>query len=644
MDLLPNQIEMTHPRHPLDPLSAQEIQSAVSMIQIVMQSHSMRFVSVSVNEPEKAFVDEYSPGQIWDRQAYAITYDPETSETHEWTLSLTSQKILGHEVLSGVQPNILLDEFIECEEAVKIDPRFQAAMEKRGITNMDRVMIDPWSAGNYGNEDHGRQRLVRALTWVRQDSDDNGYAHPVEGLLTVVDLNTMRVVDVEDNGVIPIPEEPGNYAADRIPGLRTDLKPLHVTQPEGPSFTVDGYQVKWQKWAVRIGFTAREGLVLHSITYEDNGRLRPIIYRASLAEMVVPYGDPGANHNRQNAFDAGEYGIGMLANSLELGCDCLGTIRYFDAHLVTSHGDPFTIKHAICLHEEDFGTLWKHTDWRNQNTEVRRSRRLVISSIATVANYEYGFFWYFYLDGTIQFEVKLTGIVNTGAVRAGDKPKYATLLNEELMAPIHQHFFSVRMDMEVDGRNNSIVEVHTEKESLGSHNPLGNGFYAKSTILRTEQEAQQIIDPFSARYWKIINPHVLNEKTGEPVAFKLIPGENVLPFADSESSLIQRAGFITKHLWVTPYNPNELYAAGPYPNQHPGGAGLPEWTAANRSITDSDIVVWYTMGHHHVVRPEDWPVMPVAYIGFSLKPSGFFPFNPSLDVPPQSPLHGSCEV
>ncbi len=644
MNIIPQGVTAAKPQHPLDPLSPQEIQSAVAIVRESGIGQAMRFVSVALREPEKQFIADYQTGSTWDRQAFVIAYNPDRSETHEWTISLTNQNILLHEILRDVQPNILLDEFIVCEEALKANSEYQAAVRKRGITDMDLVMVDPWSAGNYGDEDNNRQRLVRALSWVRQDPTDNGYAHPLEGLIAVVDLNTMAVVRIEDYGVIPVPKESGNYAVDRVPVLRDDLKPLHVIQPEGPSFTVDGYQIRWQKWNLRIGFTSREGLILHTISYEDNGRVRPIIYRASLAEMVVPYGDPRPQHNRQNAFDAGEYGIGMLANSLELGCDCLGTIRYFDAHLVDSRGKPFTIKNAVCLHEEDFGTLWKHTDWRTNRPEVRRSRRLVISSISTVANYEYGFFWYLYLDGTIQFEVKLTGIVNTGAVNSGDRPKYATLLDDNLMAPIHQHFFNVRLDMQVDGPNNSVVEVHTESEQPGSNNPLGNAFYAKSTILQTEQEAQQIIDPFSARYWKIINPHVLHPKTKEPVAFKIVPGENVLPFAHRESSLVRRAGFITKHLWVTPYNSQELYAAGAYPNQHPGGAGLPSWTQQDRPIIDSDIVVWYTMGHHHVVRPEDWPVMPAAYIGFSLKPSGFFSANPALDVPPQSPLHGSCEV
>src|SRR4030095_2002441 len=95
-------------------------------------------------------------------------------------------------------------------------------------------------------------------------------------------------------------------------------------------------------------------------------------------------------------FDEGEYGIGMLANSLALGCDCLGEIRYLDAIVADAQGTPVTLENAICLHEEDFGILWKHTNFRTGQVEVRRSRRLVGSSIATVGKYEYGFLLYFY--------------------------------------------------------------------------------------------------------------------------------------------------------------------------------------------------------------------------------------------------------
>ncbi len=630
--------------HPLEPLTADEIAQAVKIVRTERQLHErVRFSSVNLREPSKEIVLNYVPGTPIEREAFLIILDNTDGATYEAVVSITQGHVVSWQHIPGVQPSIMNDEFFECEQLLKGNPEFQAALHKRGITDFGLLMVDPWSVGNYGNEEEQKLRLGRALTWVRSDPDDNGYAHPVEGLMVMVDLNKMEVLRVEDVGVIPIPPEPGNYLPDRVGPLRTDLKPIEITQPEGPSFQVNGHEITWKKWNFHIGFTTREGVVLHKLSYEDQGRQRPVLYRASLAEMVVPYGDPGITNYRKNAFDVGEFGVGMMANSLELGCDCLGYIQYFDAHMTDSRGNPLTIKNAICMHEEDYGILWKHMDWRTGHTEVRRSRRLVVSFVATVGNYEYGFFWYLYQDGTIQFEVKLTGIVNTAGVAPGVKPKYGQLVAPQLLAPIHQHIFNIRLDMTVDGTKNSVYEVHTESEPLGPENPHGNAFFAKSTLLKRESEAQQLIDPFSSRYWKVVNHESLNA-LGEPVAYKLMPGENTIPYVHPEASVMKRAGFAQKHLWVTPYSPDERNPAGPYPNQHAGGAGLPTWTQADRSIEDTDIVLWYTMIAHHIPRPEDWPVMPAGYISFMLKPVGFFDRNPGIDLPPsENNHHHHCE-
>jgi primary-amine oxidase len=628
--------------HPLEPLSAEEIRATVDILRTERNlEDTYRFVAVVLHEPPKEQVlNLWDEGSI-DREALVVLLDNADGSAYEAVVSLTNETVGSWKHIPDVQPQIMLDEMREAEEAIKADPRFREALEKRGITDVDLVMVDPWSAGHYGDEE-GR-RLLRALSWVRSGPMDNGYAHPIKNVVAVFDLSEMEILRIEDHGVVPIPKELGNYTPDAVGEMRTDLKPVEITQPEGVSFEVSRHEVRWQKWRFRIGFTPQEGLVLYTVGYEDNGKVRPILYRASLSEMVVPYGDASPVHSRKNAFDAGEYNIGQLANSLELGCDCLGEIHYFDAHMVNSRGEPWTIKNAVCMHEEDFGLLWKHYDVHTENTEVRRQRRLVVSFIATVGNYEYGFYWYFYLDGTIELEVKLTGILSTGVVHPGERPEYGQLLNADgLYAPIHQHFFNVRLDMNVDGPNNSVYEVHTESAPPGPENPLGTAFYAKSTLLKTEFEAQRIVDPLSARYWKVVNPSVRNG-VNEPVGYKLDPGTNVLPFSQAEASFSHRAGFAAQHLWVTPYDPDERHAAGDYPNQHPGGDGLPRWMKADRSIEDTDVVLWYTFGSHHNVRLEDWPVMPVQHIGFKLQPVGFFDRNPALDVPPPS-SDGHCDL
>jgi primary-amine oxidase len=629
--------------HPLDPLTAGELERAWEIVRAekaAVLGPQVRVIFVMLHEPPKDVVLRHRAGDAVDRAAFVVLIDSGAGRTYEAVVGLADGRVRSWEHVAGAQPAIVLDEFVECEAAVRADPRWQAAMRRRGVTDFSLAMVDSWSAGNFGfPEDEGR-RLVRALTWVRRHAEDNGYARPVANLLTVVDLNAMQVLAVEDGGVVPLPPEDASYSAE-VAGARTDVRPIEIRQPEGPSFTLAGHELAWQKWRMRIGFTPREGLVLHTVTYADGGRERPVLYRASIADMVVPYGDPRPTYFHRNAFDVGEYGIGTLANALVNGCDCLGEIRYLDAVVNDGQGRAVTLPNAICIHEEDAGILWKHVDWRLGTTEVRRSRRLVVSSISTVGNYEYGFYWYFYQDGTIQLEVKMTGVISNGAEPAGAaKPRWGEMVAPGVYGPIHQHFFNARLDMMVDGPENSVYEVNTVADPPGPENPHANAFHAEATLLRSEKHAARVVDPLAARFWKVVNPSVRN-RMGEPVAYKLMPGENVRPFAGAEASVTRRAGFMTKHLWVTRHDPRERYAAGEYPNQHAGGAGLPAYVADDAPLENTDLVLWYTFGAHHVVRPEDWPVMPVVTIGFMLKPAGFFDRNPGLDVPPPSP-HGGC--
>jgi primary-amine oxidase len=625
----------TETRHPLDPLEPAEIERAVSVVRKEERlPDSIRFVTVSLKDPSKDVVRKWKPGDGSPREAFLILLDSATGRGYEAEVNLGTGALSRYEALpEGTQPPIMLDEFGECEEAVRQSAVFREAMKKRGIEDLSLVMVDAWSAGHYGNEppeDKGK-RLVRALCWVRSEPRDNGYARPVENIVAVVDLNRKQLVRLEDYGALPLPPQSGNWARDYINQTRADLKPLDVSQTEGASFTTKGHLVNWQKWSLRVGFNPREGLVLHTLDYDG----RSVLYRASIAEMIVPYADPKASSYHKNVFDLGEYGVGNMANSLALGCDCLGTIHYFDGHTSDSRGKVVTIKNAICVHEEDAGMLWKHSDWRTAQSETRRSRRLAVSMVATVGNYDYGFYWYFYQDGSIQTEVKLTGIMNTTALKPGEAARYGTEVAPQLNAPYHQHYFNARLDFAVDGEDNTVQEVNTRSAPPGPENPYQSAFFAQATPLLKESEAQRNTNPSSARFWRIVNVGRKNSM-GQPVAYRLCPGESTLPFALPGASVLKRAAFLTRNLWVTPFDPKERFPAGEYPNQHPGGDGLPTWTKADRDLTNRDLVLWYTFGQTHVPRLEDWPVMPVSSVGFMLRPDGFFDRNPALDLAPPS--------
>jgi primary-amine oxidase len=650
-------------RHPLDPLDAGEIRLAVEILRRERRvTQAARFVSVSLHEPPKsqvpfadpaedhgdaapvhappALMPPAPPGAV-PREAFVVVLEPRQHQTCEAVVSLSAGRVISWRTVPGARGPVTLDEYAECERVTRADPRIRTGLERRGITTPERVQVEAWGIGTFADPAEGGRRVVWTLLFYRERPGDNPYAKPIHGLHAIVDLDAMTVVRVADTGVVPLPPGSGEYAADRVGPLRDDLRPLEIAQPQGPSFEVRGWEVRWQRWRLRLGFNAREGLVLHTVGYEDGGRVRPVIWRASVAELFIPYADPRPFQSWRNAFDAGEYGIGMLANSLQLGCDCLGEIRYFDVQLVGGSGEPYTIPQAICLHEEDSGLLWKHFDATLQTTETRRGRRLVISFILTAGNYEYAIYWYFYTDASIEFEVKLTGIVLTSALAPGETSDFGTVVAPQTLAAHHQHFLSIRLDMAIDGPRNTVYEVDTEAVHPGPGNPLGNAFRPVRRPLRRESEAQRVIDPLRGRYWLVTNPGRRDERGTEP-GYQLIPGRNVLAFSHPDAPVTQRARYATRHLWVTPYHPDERFPAGDYPNQHPGGDGLPAWTKADRPIENADVVLWYTLGSHHITRPEDWPVMPVDKAGFLLRPAGFFDRNPALDMPPSQHCDGDA--
>jgi primary-amine oxidase len=627
------------PRHPLAPLTADEAATAARLA-LTATGEEARLVYVALDEPGKAAVLGWD-GTPLPRTVLAVTYDKPGRLTWMSIVSLDEARVLARDPVPDGQPQVTMEEWIANADGIKADPGFQAAIARRGITDMSKIQVDPWPASHFGLDiDSSGRRLARGVAYVLDGPGSNPYARPIENLVAIWDRDAGEMVELHDGEVVPVPRAPGRYDAASFPAART-LAPLEIIQPSGAGFTVEDGLLTWGPWRLRLSMHPIEGLVLHEVTYVNGERARPVLYRASLAEMVVPYGSTSPNHWWKNAFDAGDVGVGKFANSLELGCDCLGEITYLDAVSVDEGGNATTLANAICLHEEDYGILWKHFDAVTGTSEVRRSRRMVASFIATVGNYEYGFFWYFYLDGTIQAEVKLTGIIQAQAVPPGQRVRYANPVTPELAGPHHQHFFSFRLDPCLDGPANSVYEVDAVPVPRGPDNPYGNAFTYAATLLETESRAQRVADPSRARHWKIVNPHSRNA-AGEPVGYALIPSHaSALLLAQPDAAITARAAFATRHLWVTPLAADERHPAGDFPNQHPGGAGLPAWTKADRPVTDTDIVLWHTVGVTHFCRPEDFPVMPVEYTGFTLKPVGFFDANPAIDLAPSGKPDGA---
>lgn len=636
------------PNHPLDPLTAPELSRVASIIRAHFDwGEDLRVETIDLDEPAKDVVRGYASGANMPRVARFNIYRCGVMGVWQGKVDLRTGDVTDKSFRDDARAMVAVEEVLLIEKTVKADSRFQEALRRRGLLDeLEFICIDPWTIGDFGFEAEQGRRLLNCFVWMRTFPLDNFYAHPVEGLHAMIDLNTTEVVQIDDHfeeqgDYIPVPRTPLNYDSDVLTAFRPPSAPLDVVQPQGAGFRVEGHRISWENWDLRVGFSGREGLVLYEIGYTQADVRRPILYRASIAEMVVPYGTPERSHFRKNVFDSGEIGFGRMANSLTLGCDCLGVIHYLDAVVPDLFGGARTIENAICVHEEDNGLAWKHFDVRTGRVEVRRARKLVISSISTIGNYEYASYWYLHQDGRIEYEMKATGIINTAACHPGQPGKFGREVAPGIVGHIHQHVFCARLDVEVDGPTNTVLEVDTEIPPAGPENPYGNAFYQVERPLTREQEARRDVDFSRMRYWKIVNPRKTNW-VGTPTGYKLEAGSPVRPFTHPDSPSGRRGRFIQHQLWVTAYDPEERFPAGEFVNQSNGSDGLETWMEANRSIENTDIVLWHSFGLHHLPRPEDHPVQPCISCGFTLMPSGFFDQNPVIDLPPAKNEASCC--
>jgi primary-amine oxidase len=607
--------------NPLAPLTAAEIRETESILKGSGRlPAAARYSLIMLDEPPKDLVLR---GAAAPRRAFAVIYDPPANRTYEAIADLGAKRLISWKEIPGVEPPVGEADSALADRIVRSDPRWSAAMRARGIRDPNTVLTVAWPAGYFGLKGENGDRIV-CVTPYCSGGFQNFYGHPVEGVAVHVDLTDRRVIDFLDiDRNVPVPLENADYN-DVPPGPAP--APLYITQPAGPGFKVENGEVSWQKWRFRYALNPREGLVLYTVGYEDSGRLRPVMYRGSLSEMVVPYGDPGGAWFFRNSFDAGELGLGIMASSLRAGVDCPQNCMLYDAVVATEAGRPRTIPRAVAIYELDAGVAWKHGD------DARRARNLVIAYSSQAGNYDYGFNWIFHQDGTLECRVDLTGIMAAKAVATGAHDPYGHMVGKNVSAVHHQHFFAFRLDMDVDGTANRVMEMNSSSIPAGPRNPYGGAFKMKMTPLATERQAERRINLESSRRW-IVESSTAHNALGQPTGYALLAGENAVPFALPDSWVRKRAGFLNAHVWVTPYDAAQMYAAGMYPNQSKGTDGLAKWASADLPVENRDVVLWYVMGITHNPRPEDWPVMPVHSAGFKLVPWSFFAKNPVLDLP-----------
>ncbi len=616
---------------PLAPLTVDEIDRAVGLAEAHARFPDGGFFAiVTLKEPPKSEVLAWDPGEPFRREAFANVYDRDANRTWEVVIDLRQDRVVSFTEVHGVQPAVFGSEFADADAIVRANPQWRAAMQRRGV-NPGQVYIDIWAPGELPAADDEAPpgtRLLRAISFFSGNLP-NPYDRPIEGVVVTVDMNRMEVVDVIDTIVRPV-----NKTVSGDPSsTRGGLKPLVVRQAEGPSFQIDGQLVTWQKWSFRVGFSPREGVILNQIGYRDGGAVRPVIHRLSMDELWVPYGIPDQTWVWRAAFDVGEYDTGQYTEEMKRNVDVPENAVFFDGASFSDTGSvdgAFELPHVAALYERDsLAALWDRFDPETFVRDARLGRELVLTTAFAIGNYTYSMSYIFRQDGGIDVRVGATGTtLNRGVSSVVEGNQFGTTLVPNIAGPIHQHFFNFRIDFDVDGTANQVVEQNVEPVA----SPFGNAFDVRETVLASE--GNRDLNPQSDRSWRVESTTEVNA-LGQPTAYHLSPREETHPYASSSYPALQKAPFAQHQFWVTRYHDGELYAAGDYPNQGEVGDGLPDYATPAESIRARDVVVWYTVGLTHPPRPEDFPVMPAGMVGFSLHPYGFFDENPALDVPQQ---------
>ena len=629
--------------HPLNPLDTNEI-NAVKQILLTEGKidSTFLFYLINLNEPPKKEMLTYSSGMEFRREAFASVYHRSTNKTYEAIVDLKAKKSISFNHIPGVTTGIFLQDSIG-DDLLRSDPQWLAGLAKREI-HPDSVVANTFVlAGEMGVAPPDHRELICVPQYKNKKYSDLG----IDGLVAYVDLTDGKVLKVLDDGGKGFykPEDIGYFNSDSGKVLAPANKPLKITQPEGTSFTMDGFQVTGKVWSFRVGLHNREGLVLYDVKYNDGGVMRPVIYRASMAEMFVPYGSTDLGLASWNYYDGGAYRMGQWIpkrmNKLKVGADVPENASFLPGYFHNEKGKPLQIDSVIAVYEEYPGPITRHGKFSHE------ARNLTVKYFTKIGNYDYGFKWIFREDGTIDLKAELTGIVGIkGVNRVNDLPGdldesyngvyYGTLVAPHVEAVNHQHFFSFRLDMDVDGTENLVEEMNTVAVPAGKNNPWNNAFVKQMSLIKNETEGQRNINAASNRHWMVADANSVNA-LGQQKSYVLMPGHSASPLAGTASAARKMADFLEHQVYITAYQEKEMFPAGDYPNSRGLKDGLPSWNN-NEDLVGKDVVMWYNLGITHIVRPEDWPIMNVHQIGFSLTPFSFFDRNPTAttkNAPPR---------
>lgn len=635
--------------HPLDPLSTDEITRAAGAVKASKYwKDTIRFTQIRLADPSKEKVWEWSFGAGHDFSRQAIFTVVDGRKVYEGTVDLDSESVVAWEHIEDAHGMVTFDDFLAVQEIVSNSEAYKKALKKRGIENVENVVATPLTVGYFGGDDglEHELKLLKVVSYL-DIGDGNYWAHPIENLVAVVDLEKKSILKIEDDGVIPVPMAPRPYDGRNQENI-ADVKPLMVVQPEGSNVSMSGNTIQWQNWNFHLKLNSRVGPVISTLTYDDQGEKRKIMYEGSLGGMIVPYGDPDVGWYFKSYLDSGDYGMGNLTSPLVGGVDTPNNATLLPATLVDNGGEPFTIPNAIAVFERYAGPEFKHTEMLGSSpgNESRERRELVVRWVSTIGNYDYMFDWIFMANGNIQLTVGASGIEAVKAVKsrtihdetAEEDTRYGTLIDHNIVGTTHQHIYNFRLDLDVDGEQNSLREIDPVVAENTDGGPRKSVMITKERVVSTEQDSVQKFDPSTVRL--MTNPNKEN-RMGYPVGYQIIPfAGGTHPIAkgalfSEDEWLYKRVSFMDKQIWVTQYKPEERFPEGKYPNRAKTDTGLKTFVADDESIENVDTVLWMTTGATHVARAEEWPIMPTEYVHSMLKPWNFFDQTPTLNLPEQ---------